>query len=237
MADVDIESGEEEQGDYATFVPKRRLVPISESKDEGSSSKFRREQSRTKGSILKQSSRASDSRTHATMTADARASRNQQSSHGHLGGLGPRERSKFGRGGSSGVERRTERYDYKKPYQQASTIYRHERSWQEKFTESAHKRNDAIRRNADLQNKVIELEHEVERLKRRFKELMMKKASGIMREEYNELERKHNECVKELERCQAKEEEVATQVEAVKMRMKKRQGDVVKALQEERSVL
>lgn len=66
---------------------------------------------------------------------------------------------------------------------------------------------------------------------------MMKKASGIMREEYNELERKHNECVKELERCQAKEEEVATQVEAVKMRMKKRQGDVVKALQEERYVL
>ena len=129
VADVDFESGEEEQGDYATFVPKRRLVPISEPKDEGSSSKFRRTQSRTKGSILKQSSRAGDSRTHATMTADARASRNQQSSHGHLGGLGSRERSKFGRGGSSGVERRTERYDYRKPYQQASTIYRPERSW------------------------------------------------------------------------------------------------------------
>lgn len=53
-----------------------------------------------------------------------------------------------------------------------------------KLKDSEHKRHEHLRKNLELQKKILELENEIKWLKDRFRELMLKKASGILREQY-----------------------------------------------------
>jgi len=62
-----------------------------------------------------------------------------------------------------------------------------------KLTESEHKRQEHLRKNLELQKKILELEHELRTMKNRFKDLMLKKASGVLREQFVELETKYLE--------------------------------------------
>lgn len=89
----------------------------------------------------------------------------------------------------------------------------------ERLKESEHKRQEHLKRNMDLQGKIVGLEHEIQRLKQRFKDLMMKKASGIMREEFDILERKYNECLKELKGYRLKEDRINTKVDNMRFHM------------------
>ena len=83
----------------------------------------------------------------------------------------------------------------------------------------------------------MQLEHEVEKQKNRYKDILMKKASGIMRDEFNELERKYNNCREQLEKYQRNHDEIATKVDTVKTKMRKRHDEVLKALEDEKSIL
>ena len=67
--------------------------------------------------------------------------------------------------------------------------------------------------------------------------MLMKKASGILRDEYNELEKKYNDCKNQLYKHQANEEEVANTVNAVKLKMRKRQNGIIKAVEDEKDIL
>lgn len=58
----------------------------------------------------------------------------------------------------------------------------------EKLKQSEYKRHDHLRKNLELQKKILELENELKIQKQRFRDLMMKKASGILREQFQELE-------------------------------------------------
>ena len=54
----------------------------------------------------------------------------------------------------------------------------------EKLRQSEFKRQDHLRKNLELQKKILEMENELKIQKQRFKDLMLKKASGILREQF-----------------------------------------------------
>jgi chromosome segregation ATPase len=54
----------------------------------------------------------------------------------------------------------------------------------EKLRQSEQKRHDHLRKNLELQKKILELENELKIQKQRFKELMLKKSSVVLREQF-----------------------------------------------------